>query len=58
MLHRVYQSMRVGHLTLFCYYRPYHIESVDANRTELKNVMASRMKRSENLKNMFFVNEK
>jgi hypothetical protein len=50
--------MRVGHLTLFCYYRPYHIESVDANRTELKNVMASRMKRSENLKNMFFVNEK
>ena len=34
------------------------LESVDANRTELKNVMASRMKRSENLKNMFFVNEK
>jgi len=57
MLHRVYQRMGVGHLTLFCYYHPDHIECANAKGAELKNVMGSRMIRLGNLKNMFFVKE-
>jgi hypothetical protein len=49
--------MGVGHLTLFCYYHPDHIECANAKGAELKNVMGSRMIRLGNLKNMFFVKE-
>jgi hypothetical protein len=50
--------MRVGHLTLFCYYLPDHNELADAKGTEPRNLMGSGRIRSGNLKNMFFVKEK